>query len=67
MTTDLRRPVLVAGDDVIFAATGATDGARRQGVRYAGNQLARTQSVVKTGTVRIIEAIHDRDVSKEVI
>lgn len=51
---------LAKGDDVIFAATGITDGDLLQGVRYLGAQ-ARTHSLVmraKTGTVRFVEATH---------
>lgn len=54
---------LIKGDDVIFAATGITDGDFLQGVRYAGN-LATTHSVVMrglTGTVRFIKATHRLD------
>ncbi len=54
---------LVHGNDVIFAATGITDGDLLRGVRYQGNR-ARTHSLVmrsKTGTVRFIEAIHRID------
>lgn len=54
---------LVHGNDVIFAATGITDGDLLRGVRYQGIQ-ARTHSLVmrsKTGTVRFIEAIHRLD------
>lgn len=54
---------LVRGDDVIFAATGITDGDLLRGVRYFG-QGARTHSVVmrsKTGTVRFIDAVHRLD------
>jgi fructose-1,6-bisphosphatase II len=53
---------LVSGDDVFFAATGITDGDLIDGVRYRGD-TARTQSVVmrsRSGTVRIIDAIHRR-------
>ena len=53
---------LVAGDDVFFAATGITDGDLVKGVQYRGNS-ARTQSLVmrsRSGTVRIIDAIHRR-------
>ncbi len=56
----LRMDDLVKGDDVIFAATGITDGDWLKGVRYTGNGC-RTYSVVmraKTGTVRDIEAVH---------
>ncbi len=51
---------LAKGDDVIFAATGITDGDLLQGVRYFGGQ-ARSHSLVmraKTGTVRFVEAMH---------
>jgi fructose-1,6-bisphosphatase II len=51
---------LVAGDDVFFAATGITDGALLQGVRYAEDG-ATTYSIVmraRSGTVRYIEAEH---------
>ena len=54
---------LIKGDDVIFAATGITDGDFLQGVRYFGN-IATTHSVVMrgmTGTVRFIEATHRLD------
>ncbi len=54
---------LVRGNDVIFAATGITDGDLLRGVRYQG-AVARTHSLVmrsKTGTVRFIEAIHRID------
>ena len=55
-TDDLAKP-----GNVMFAATGVTDGAMLPGVRrYAGG--ARTHSIVmrsKTGTVRKIEATHD--------
>jgi len=56
----LKMDDLVRGDDVIFAATGITDGDWLRGVRYGGNGC-RTYSVVmraKTGTVRFIEAVH---------
>lgn len=59
----LRLEDLVKGDDVIFAATGITDGDLLRGVRYFGNG-AKTHSIVmrsKTGTVRFIEAIHRLD------
>ena len=53
---------LVAGEDVFFAATGITDGDLVRGVQYDGDS-ARTQSLVmrsRSGTVRIIDAIHRR-------
>ncbi len=51
---------LVASEDVFFAATGITDGALLQGVRYT-HAGARTHSLVVrglTGTVREIIATH---------
>jgi fructose-1,6-bisphosphatase II / sedoheptulose-1,7-bisphosphatase len=51
----------LAGGDVMFAATGVTDGTMLKGVRrFAGG--AKTHSTVmrsKTGTVRFIEADHN--------
>jgi len=53
----------LAGGDVMFAATGVTDGAMLKGVhRFPGG--AHTHSVVmrsRTGTLRLIEAEHDFD------
>jgi fructose-1,6-bisphosphatase II len=50
---------LVRSDNVIFCATGITDGDLVRGVRFYGNQ-ARTHSihVHSGGTVRFIESIH---------
>jgi fructose-1,6-bisphosphatase II / sedoheptulose-1,7-bisphosphatase len=51
---------LVKGD-VMFAATGITDGALLSGVQRAGTK-ARTHSLVmnsKSGTIRFIDAFHD--------
>jgi fructose-1,6-bisphosphatase II len=59
LTTD----ILVAGDDVFFAATGITDGDLINGVRYRGDS-AWTHSIVmrsRSGTVRLIDALHHRD------
>jgi len=51
----------LADGDVMFSATGVTDGAMLRGVqRFPGG--ARTNSVVmrsRTGTLRIIDAEHD--------
>ena len=51
----------LAGGDVMFAATGVTDGNMLKGVRrFAGG--ATTQSMImrsRTGTVRIIDATHN--------
>ncbi|AZR74852.1 fructose-1,6-bisphosphatase, class II [Anoxybacter fermentans] len=51
---------LVCTDDVMFAATGITDGDFLRGVRYTG-EWAITHSIVmrsKTGTIRYIDAYH---------
>jgi len=51
---------LAPGKQVIFAATGVTDGALLRGVRFFG-EGTRTSSVImtlKTGRVRFIESIH---------
>ncbi len=53
----------MARGDVMFAATGVTSGAMLRGVRRYG-QGATTHSVVmrsKSGTVRLIEALHNFD------
>ena len=52
---------LVKGDEVLFAATGVTDGELINGVRHIGNDRVKTYSVVmraETGTIRNIEATH---------
>lgn len=54
---------LVKSDDVIFAATGITEGDLLHGVRFFGHG-GRTHTVVMrsvTGTVRFIDAIHQLD------
>ena len=51
----------LASGDVMFAATGVTDGTMLRGVRMFG-QGAETHSMVmrsKTGTVRMVEATHN--------
>src|SRR5580692_183221 len=50
---------LVISDNVIFCATGITDGDLVRGVRFYGNQ-ARTHSILvhSSGTVRFIESTH---------
>ena len=53
----------LAKGDVMFSATGVTDGTMLKGVRYKNN-IATTHSVVmrsKTNTVRYIYASHDLD------
>jgi fructose-1,6-bisphosphatase II len=55
---------LVKGDDAIFAATGVTDGELLKGVRFLGQNIATTHSLVmraRTGTVRFVEARHKLD------
>jgi fructose-1,6-bisphosphatase II len=50
----------LAGGEVVFAATGVTDGDFLKGVRFFGAG-ATTQSVVmrsKTHTVRVVDATH---------
>jgi fructose-1,6-bisphosphatase class II len=51
---------LAPGNQMIFAATGVTDGSLMKGVRFFGEGV-RTSSVImtlKTGRVRFIESIH---------
>ncbi len=51
---------LAKGENIVFAATGITDGDLTRGVRFFGNN-ARTHSIVlhsTSGTVRFIESIH---------
>jgi fructose-1,6-bisphosphatase II len=58
---------LVSGEDVFFAATGVTDGDLVRGVRYRG-ESAVTHSIVmrsRSGTVRMIEALHRRKKLKQ--
>jgi fructose-1,6-bisphosphatase II len=60
---------LVAGSDVFFAATGVTDGDLLQGVRYLGDGHATSESLVmrsRSGTVRTVQARHDRAKLREV-
>jgi fructose-1,6-bisphosphatase/sedoheptulose 1,7-bisphosphatase-like protein len=51
---------LAPGNQMIFAATGVTDGSLMKGVRFFGEGI-RTSSVImtlKTGRVRFIDSIH---------
>ncbi len=60
---------LVSGNDVFFAATGVTDGDLLDGVRYLDDGNASTESLVmrsRSGTVRKVQAIHDRPKLSEV-
>jgi fructose-1,6-bisphosphatase II len=52
---------LVGTDDVIFAATGVTNGEFLAGVRYLQGERAETHSIVmraKTQTIRFVKSIH---------
>ena len=58
---------LVRTEDVIFAASGVTDGELLKGVRFFGD-VATTQTIVmrgETGTVRFIETQHRLDKKSE--
>jgi fructose-1,6-bisphosphatase II len=60
---------LCSGEDVFFSATGVTDGDVLQGVRYPGKG-ATTESLVmrsRSGTVRRIQATHDRSKLREIV
>jgi fructose-1,6-bisphosphatase II len=51
---------LAKGENIVFVATGITDGDLVHGVRFFGNQ-AKTHSICihsQTGTVRFIESVH---------
>jgi fructose-1,6-bisphosphatase II len=51
---------LATGDDIVFAATGITDGDLVRGVSFFGNN-ARTHSIVmhsRSGTLRHVESVH---------
>ena len=69
--TDFNRKYAIldmAKGDVMFAATGVTDGSMLKGVKRT-TQGATTHSIVmrsKTGTVRIIEAQHNFSRKKEI-
>ncbi|WP_413376634.1 class II fructose-bisphosphatase [Alkalihalobacillus sp. 1P02AB] len=55
---------LVAGDDAIFAATGVTSGDILEEVRFLGDHLVETHSIVmraKTKTLRFINSVHHLD------
>jgi fructose-1,6-bisphosphatase II / sedoheptulose-1,7-bisphosphatase len=59
----------LAQGDVMFAATGVTDGTMLKGVRRRGSRIF-TESIVmrsKTGTVRIIETEHNLPVKTEAV
>jgi len=53
---------LAKGDDILFIATGVSDGDLLRGVRFMPNDKIETQSVVMrsaSGTIRYIKAYHD--------
>lgn len=55
---------LVKGDDVLFAATGISEGSFLKGVSYLKNNMAKTQSLllrIPSGTIRYIDSIHKLD------
>ena len=59
---------LAKGNEIMFAATGISNGELLKGVVYYENNMAKTYSVVmraETGTVRFIEAIHRLDKKPE--
>jgi fructose-1,6-bisphosphatase II len=61
---------LVGGNDVFFAATGVTDGDLLKGVRYLDDGHATTESLVmrsRSGTVRRVQATHNRPKLREVV
>jgi len=65
----LRTNDLCAGEDVFFSATGVTDGDVLQGVRYRGPG-ATSESLVmrsRSGTVRRVQARHDRSKLRAII
>jgi fructose-1,6-bisphosphatase II len=61
-----RTEELASGDNLVFAATGVTDGDLLHGVRFFGGG-ARTHSLImayKTGQVRFIDTVHMFDRAK---
>lgn len=59
---------LVSGNEILFAATGISDGELLKGVVYYENNMATTYSVVmraETGTIRFVEALHKLDKKPE--
>jgi fructose-1,6-bisphosphatase II len=59
---------LVRGEDVFFAATGVTDGDVLRGVHYESKGVTTESLVMRTrsGTVRRIQATHDRAKLREI-
>ena len=55
----------LAKGDVMFCATGVTDGPLLKGVRFHSNKKASTHSIVMrsaTGTTRLVEAEHNLNI-----
>ena len=53
---------LAKGDDILFIATGVSDGDMLKGVRFLSNNKVHTHTVVMrsaSGTIRFIDAIHN--------
>jgi fructose-1,6-bisphosphatase II len=68
LAKQLTQDDLVRGDDCFFSATGVTDGDLLEGVRYRGSS-ATTESLVmrsRTGTVRRIQARHNRTKMRQI-
>jgi fructose-1,6-bisphosphatase class II len=60
---------LASGDDIIFCATGVTDGDLLRGVRFFGGGM-RTSSLfmsLKTNTIRFVDTIYKEEGSKLVV
>ena len=59
---------LVKGEDIFFAATGITDGALVQGIRFSA-EGATSESIVmraRSGTIRLIRGEHRFDKLKQI-
>ena len=59
---------LVSGNEILFAATGISDGELLKGVVYHEKNMATTYSVVmraETGTIRFVKALHKLDKKPE--
>jgi fructose-1,6-bisphosphatase/sedoheptulose 1,7-bisphosphatase-like protein len=57
---------LASGNDIIFSATGVTDGDLLRGVRFFGGGV-RTSSLfmsLKTGTIRFVDTIYREEGSR---
>lgn len=59
---------MVRGNEIVFAATGVSSGELLDGVKYYGNNMASTHTLVlraETGTIRFIDAEHQLDKKPE--